>query len=204
VAAAHGRRWHQGGGIWRSVHKDAEAIEDAAVLADRDNDDDAPRVELGVGVAGAAPGETPALDQVLPEAGWIDADVGAAADLIGQIDAAAGAALSAAGAPSEARPPKAGDPEWASFRLAERPESDEFYRLCLLAGVEAIVEWRAVKILRAVRRDGELCQVEDTERQRWLTVPTAFVRDRAQATLEELREVKRQARELRQAPPPPQ
>ncbi len=188
VSAAHGRRWHQGGGIWRGIHKQAAAIEDAAVLA---GDDDAERVDLGVGVGGAAPGESPALDLVLPGAGWIRADVGAAAELVGQLDPAAGAKLAEAGAPSPPRAPAAGDALWVEFRLADRPESDELIRLLALADVGAAVEIRPVKIMRPWRPPGgELRQVEDIERQRWLTLPAEFVRARALATTGELRQAR--------------
>jgi len=55
LAAAHGRRWHGGGGCWRSVVRDADA-------------DDAAGLDLGTGVSVAGPA-APSLDLVAPDLG---------------------------------------------------------------------------------------------------------------------------------------
>ena len=63
-AAAHGRRWHDGGGEWRGVR--ARAAELAAGLV---VDDEAPGYDIGRNVSLCGPGEAPALDTVAPGLG---------------------------------------------------------------------------------------------------------------------------------------
>lgn len=61
LSAAHGRRWHQGGGAWRSVLRDAET------LAREQLDEELPsgRVDLGDNVVRAGPGDCPRMAEVV-------------------------------------------------------------------------------------------------------------------------------------------
>jgi hypothetical protein len=65
LSAAHGRRWHQGGGAWRGV------IKEGADLADAAREDG---VDLGRGFGRVAPGEAPTLDEVANGLGFDGAD----------------------------------------------------------------------------------------------------------------------------------
>ncbi len=197
VAAAHGRRWHQGSGIWRSVIRDAQRLADAEFLADCvAGVEDPERVDLGVGVSGAGPGESPALDQVLPGAGWIEADVAGAVMLLGKIDPTAATTAAAMSEPAPGGSPAPG--RVLSWRIAETPEGDEFCRLAKLASPEAFEEQRRVRIRRPDRSTGELRQVDDVEIQRWLTLPASFVAHRTRAAVGELRRARTRRRESAQ------
>lgn len=84
LAVNHGRRWHQGGGVLRSVVARAKLLEqdlepdqgeDAGTVTDRDLSlelGEAPpaQVALGQNVASCAPHESPDLDAVAPGLGW--------------------------------------------------------------------------------------------------------------------------------------
>jgi len=69
VAAAHGRRWHQGTGAWRSVMADAEAISAEDALARAEADEQELLFDLGDGICGCAPSEAPPLDTIAPGMG---------------------------------------------------------------------------------------------------------------------------------------
>lgn len=67
LAAAHGRRWHQGGGLWRSVRSRADDL--AALLTDDAGDEE--RIDLGVGVVYTGHRDVPAVEKSIGAAGWM-------------------------------------------------------------------------------------------------------------------------------------
>lgn len=64
LAVARGRRWHDGSGMLRGVHRQAEAMSSAEL-------EQADEAE-GVIVCAVAPGACPNLDEVAPGLGWAD------------------------------------------------------------------------------------------------------------------------------------
>lgn len=65
IAAAHGRRWHDGGGAWRGVRARADEIAAGLVAGP----DEGAAYDIGQNIGLCGPGEAPALDTVAPELG---------------------------------------------------------------------------------------------------------------------------------------
>jgi len=189
ISAAHGRRWHQGGGGWRSVVKDAERIPLDELLATDDDGD--PRADLGVGVCYLGGRQTPSLDDVLPGIGWAvqpanDATVAEVVDAVESGRTAPG------GSPADPKAP-------LRFRLVDSDEADDLVRLWVGSlRAEVVVEQvEVMKPVRCIDCDGTVVErrlVRFVEDWRWLVVDAERVEQRARATLDELRAV-RMARE---------
>lgn len=75
LSAAHGRRWHQGGGELRSIVKDAEELEERNLAELEDVDELEEPLDLGTCVHVCAPNAAPNLDEVAPEHGWKGAEI---------------------------------------------------------------------------------------------------------------------------------
>lgn len=69
VAAAHGRRWHDGGGRWRGVRARAAELLSSGAVEAASAEAEAERYDIGRGVSLCGPGEAPALDRVAPGLG---------------------------------------------------------------------------------------------------------------------------------------
>jgi len=163
LSTAHGRRWHQGGGEWRSVVRMAEELDAVvdAVVDDGEAADRVDRVDLGRGVCGMAPGEAPRLDDVARGLGTSP-----------ELD-------------DVARTVSTKGDSW--FRLLD---DDAAWDAVLRWEEVGLARWRSREVwvdAVVVDDDGRKRRTRKLERQTWASVPTYYLRERMGEVLGALR-----------------